>query len=127
MTSTLAVLSEFLTQALSVDHWTLFIITVLSIWAGYLIKETLSSSMMASIFMPGFIIGGLAMRQLFINLEFFVSNDNDIDLLISTGAGLIASLIIMTIIARLCALTIGVQAPRQDRRAPDSSIGDGWR
>jgi hypothetical protein len=92
---------EFMTSVMTVSQWTLFIVGILSLWAGYILKEALSSTLMATAFFPFFLLGGLISRHLFIEYGIFISSNKDANLILATGAGLIVSLVVMTIFVRL--------------------------
>ena len=91
---------EFMTNVMTVNQWTLFVVAALSAWAGYLLKEALSSTLMAILFFPAFIIGGLISRYLFIEHGIFLSTNKDANLVLATAAGIIAALLMLTIIVR---------------------------
>lgn len=92
---------DFLTTVMTVDQWTLFIIGLMSAWAGYILKEALSSGFLATIFFPVFLFGGLLGRYVFIEMGLFISQNKDANLILATGAGLIVSLVVVTILARM--------------------------
>ncbi|MGH1419763.1 MAG: hypothetical protein ACRBCJ_12965 [Hyphomicrobiaceae bacterium] len=92
---------DFLAVVTDVSYWTYFIICGLALWAGYLLREGLSSNWIAIFFFPGFVLGGLIGRHIFIEYGIFVSPNQDANLILATGAGLIAALLFLVIALRL--------------------------
>lgn len=124
LTIGLNIVSEFMTNVMTVDQWTLFIVAALSAWAGYLLKEALSSSLMAVLFFPGFILGGLISRYLFIHNGIFLSTNKDANVILATGAGIIASLLLLTVLVRVYTHVADIRTRanrrRMDRRAENA-------
>ncbi len=124
LTIGLNIVSEFMTNVMTVDQWTLFIGAALSAWAGYLLKEALSSSLMAVLFFPGFILGGLISRYLFIHNGIFLSTNKDANVILATGAGIIASLLLLTVLVRVYTHVADIRTRanrrRMDRRAENA-------
>ncbi len=121
LTNGLHIISEVMVDVMTVDQWTLFIVAALSAWAGYLLKEALSSSLMAVLFFPGFLLGGLISRYLFIQNGIFLSTNKEANLILATGAGIIASLLLLTVLVRLYTHVTDIRTranrARMDRRA----------
>ena len=56
---------DFLNRAVNVDTYTLVVVAMLSGWAGVLTLHVLSRTVLALVFVPGFVIGALVMNYVF--------------------------------------------------------------
>ena len=56
---------DFLNRALTVDTYTLVVVAMLSGWAGVLTLHVLSRTVLALVFVPGFVLGALIMNYVF--------------------------------------------------------------
>lgn len=102
---------------MNVNQWTLFIVGALSACAGYMLKEALSSGLIASIFFPFFLLAGLVSRHLFIEYGIFISDNKDANLIMATCAGLIVSLALLTILLRLYMFATKIRTRADTRSA----------
>jgi hypothetical protein len=56
---------NFLNQTFEVDTYTIVVVALLSGWSGVITMQVLSRTMLATVFMPGFIFGALVANYLF--------------------------------------------------------------
>ena len=55
---------NFLNQTFEVDTYTIIVVALLSGWSGVLTMQMLSRTMLAMVFVPGFIFGALVVNYL---------------------------------------------------------------
>ena len=102
---------EFLNRTFEVDTYTI-VVALLAGWAGVLTMHVLSRTMLALVFVPGFIFGALVANYLFEEFAFYPTSDKDTNVVVACTLGIIAALLVLMIMIRLMAALAGVRAER---------------
>jgi hypothetical protein len=92
---------DFLHQALTVDTYTIVVVALLSGWAGVLTLHVLSRTVLALVFIPGFVFGALLANYLFEEIGFMPTPDRETNVVIACTLGLIVTLLVLLVIMRL--------------------------
>ena len=103
---------EFLNRTFEVDTYTIVVVALLAGWAGVLTMHVLSRTMLALVFVPGFIFGALVANYLFEEFAFYPTSDKDTNVVVACTLGIIAALLVLMIMIRLMAALAGVRAER---------------
>ena len=109
---------DFLNRAVTVDTYTLVVVAMLSGWAGVLTLHVLSRTVLALVFIPGFVLGALVMNYVFELAGFFPTPDRQTNVVIACTVGMIIALFILLICLRVMAVVSGQRVQRhQFKRA----------
>ena len=109
---------DFLNSALTVDTYTLVVVAMLSGWAGVLTLHVLSRTVLALVFIPGFVLGALIMNYVFELAGFYPTPDRETNVVIACTVGLIISLFVLLVCLRVSAVVSGLRLERhQFKRA----------
>lgn len=98
-----------------IDTFTLLVTAGLVFTAYALIKATTGSLLLGTLFLPFLALGGLTGNYLFDTYYIAVLNDKDADTVFAVGCGVMAALIVMTIVAKLVGNFIQWQFSRNRR------------
>src|SRR6185312_9821733 len=109
---------DFLNRAVTVDTYTLVVVAMLSGWAGVLTLHVLSRTVLALVFVPGFILGALVTNYVFELTGFYPTPDRETNVVIACTVGLIISLFVLLVCLRVSAVVSGLRLERhQFKRA----------
>jgi len=109
---------DFLHRAVTVDTYTLVVVAMLSGWAGVLTLHVLSRTLLALVFIPGFVLGALVMNYIFELAGFYPTPDRQTNVVIACTIGMIIALFILLICLRVMAVVSGARVQRhQFKRA----------
>jgi hypothetical protein len=92
---------EVLTRAVEVDTFTLLSVAALSGWAGLLLMFVQPKRMLALALMPGFVVGALAANYVFLEHGFYITAENETNVVLASTIGVSVALIIMVAVLRL--------------------------
>ena len=92
---------DFLNRTFEVDTYTIVVVAMLAGWSGVLTMHVLSKTMMALVFVPGFIFGGLVANYLFDEFAFYPTPDRDTNVVVACTLGIIAALLVLLVITRV--------------------------
>jgi hypothetical protein len=109
---------DFLNRAVTVDTYTLIVVAMLSGWAGVLTLYVLSRTLLALVFIPGFIFGALITNHVFHLAGLAPTPDRETNVIIACTVGTILTLLVLLISIRVSAVLSGWRLRRhQFRRA----------
>jgi hypothetical protein len=109
---------EFLHRTATVDTFTLVIVALLSGWAGVLTLHVLSRTMLALVFIPGFVFGALVVNYLFEFHGIAPTPDRETNVVVACTVGIIAALFVLLMVIRISAVVSGLRVERhQFKRA----------
>jgi hypothetical protein len=103
---------DFLHRAINVDTYTLVVIAVLSGWAGVLTVSVLSRTMLALVFVPGFVLGAFVVNYVFELTGFYPTADRETNVVIGCTVGLIAALFVLLLVLRAASALARLQVER---------------
>ncbi len=103
---------DFLHQALTVDTYTIVVVAMLSGWAGVLTLHVLSRTVLALVFIPGFVFGALIANYLFEEFGIMPTPDRETNVVIACTLGLIVTLLVLLVIMRLASAYAGMRVDR---------------
>jgi hypothetical protein len=103
---------EFLNRAVTVDTYTLVVVAMLSGWAGVLTLQVLSRTMLALVFVPGFILGALITNYVFELTGFYPTADRETNVVIACTMGIIIALFVLMMSMRVTAIVAGLRVDR---------------
>jgi hypothetical protein len=103
---------DFMHQALAVDTYTIVIVAMLSGWAGVLTLHVLSRTVLALVFVPGFVFGALVANYLFDVTGFMPTPDHETNVVVACTLGLIVTLLVLLVIMRLTSAYAGMRVDR---------------
>jgi uncharacterized membrane protein YeaQ/YmgE (transglycosylase-associated protein family) len=103
---------EFLNRTFEVDTYTIVIVALLAGWSGVLTMHVLSKTMLALVFVPGFVFGALLANYLFEEFAFYPTPDKDTNVVVACTLGIIAALLVLTVMTRLMSALAGMRAER---------------
>ncbi|CAN1723958.1 conserved membrane protein of unknown function [Hyphomicrobium sp. 1Nfss2.1] len=95
---------DFLHRAVTVDTYTLVVVALLSGWAGVLTLHVLSRTMLALVFVPGFVLGALVTNYAFEVTGFYPTSDRETNVVIACTMGIIIALFALLIVMRFTAV-----------------------
>jgi hypothetical protein len=96
---------DFLNRAVTVDTYTLVVVAMLSGWAGVLTLHVLSRTVLALVFVPGFILGALVTNYVFELTGFYPTPDRETNVVIACTAGIVMALLALLLFMRIAAIT----------------------
>ena len=109
---------DFLNRVITVDTYTLVVVAVLSGWAGVLTLHVLSRTVLALVFVPGFIFSALVANYVFELTGFHPTPDRETNVVIACTLGIIIALFALLLLLRVTALLAGMRVERhQFKRA----------
>jgi len=91
---------DFLHRAITVDTYTLVIVAILAGWGGVLTLHVLSRTVLALIFVPGFVLGALCTNYAFELAGFHPTPDRETNVVIACTVGMIVALFVLLICVR---------------------------
>jgi uncharacterized membrane protein YeaQ/YmgE (transglycosylase-associated protein family) len=103
---------DFLNKALTVDTYTLVVVALLAGWSGVLTMHVLSKTMLALVFVPGFIFGALVANYLFEVYGVYPTPDKETNVVVACTLGIIAALLVLLVVTRCAAIVAGVRVQR---------------
>jgi hypothetical protein len=103
---------EFLNQAFQVDTYTIVVVALLSAWAGVLTLHILSKTMLALVFVPGFIFGALFVNYIFDTVGFYPTADAETNVVVACTLGIIGALLVLLVVTRLMAAITSARVRR---------------
>jgi len=107
---------DFLNQAFEVDTYTIVVVALLAGWSGVLTMHVLSKTVLALVFVPGFIFGALIANFLFQEFGFYPTPDEETNVVIACTLGIIAALLILMVVTRVMTAAVGVRTQRHQFR-----------
>ena len=109
---------DFLNRVVTVDTYTLVVVGVLSGWAGVLTLHVLSRTVMALVFVPGFIFSALFTNYVFELTGFDPTPDRETNVVVACTLGIILALFVMLLLLRATSILSGMRVERhQFKRA----------
>jgi len=103
---------EFLNQTFEVDTYTVVVVALLSAWAGVLTLHVLSKTMLALVFVPGFIFGALVANYIFEKARFYPTPDQETNVVVACTLGIIAALLVLMVLTRFTSMLASVRVQR---------------
>ncbi len=103
---------EFLNQTFQVDTYTIVVVALLSGWAGVLTLHVLSKTVMALVFVPGFIFGALIANYIFDRFGFFPTPDQETNVVVACTLGIIAALLVLLVVTRFTSILAAARVQR---------------
>ena len=100
---------DFLNRAVTVDTYTLVVVAMLSGWAGVLTLHVLARTLLALVFIPGFVLGALIMNYVFELAGIYPTSDHETNVVIACTLGLIVSLFVLLMCLRGSAVVSGLR------------------
>lgn len=107
---------EFLNKTFEVDTYTIVVVALLAGWSGVLTMHVLSKTVMALVFVPGFIFGALVANYLFEEYGFYPTPDKDTNVVVACTLGIIVALLVLLIATRLMSAITGMRVERHQMR-----------
>ena len=109
---------DFLNKTFEVDTYTIVVVAMLAGWSGVITMHALSKAVMALVFIPGFIFGGLVANYLFEEYGFYPTPDKSTNVVVACTIGIIAALLVLLLVTRIASTVTGLRVERhQFRRA----------
>ncbi len=109
---------DFLNQTFEVDTYTVVVVALLAGWSGVLTMHVLSKTIMALVFIPGFIFGALVANYLFREYGFYPTPDADTNVVVACTLGIIGALLVLLLATRLMSTLTGLRVQRHEFRRP---------
>ena len=103
---------DFLNRAITVDSYTLVVVAMLAGWAGVLTMHVLSRTLLALVFVPGFILGALVANYVFELAGIYPTDDAQTNVVIACTVGIIVALFALLIIVRITAAVSAIRLER---------------
>jgi uncharacterized membrane protein YeaQ/YmgE (transglycosylase-associated protein family) len=103
---------EFLNQTFEVDTYTIVVVALLSAWAGVLTLHVLSKTVLALVFVPGFIFGALIANYIFEEFGFYPTPDQETNVVVACTLGIIAALLVLLVVTRFASALAGLRVQR---------------
>jgi uncharacterized membrane protein YeaQ/YmgE (transglycosylase-associated protein family) len=103
---------EFLNQTFEVDTYTIVVVALLSGWAGVLTLHVLSKTVLALVFVPGFIFGALLANYLFDQFGYYPTSDRESNVVVACTLGIIAALLVLLVVTRFTSMLAGARVQR---------------
>jgi uncharacterized membrane protein YeaQ/YmgE (transglycosylase-associated protein family) len=107
---------EFLNKTFEVDTYTIVVVALLAGWSGVLTMHVLSRTVLACVFVPGFIFGALLANYLFIEYGFYPTSDKDTNVVVACTLGIIGALFVLLIVTRVMSRVAGLRVERHQFR-----------
>ena len=103
---------EFLNRTFEVDTYTVVVVALLAGWSGVLTMHVLSRTLLALVFVPGFVFGALVANYLFIEYAFYPTPDQETNVVLACTLGIIMALLVLLIVTRIGAALMGTRVSR---------------
>jgi uncharacterized membrane protein YeaQ/YmgE (transglycosylase-associated protein family) len=107
---------EFLNQTFEVDTYTIVVVALLSGWAGILTLHVLSKTMLALVFVPGFIFGALVANYAFEELGLAPTSDQATNVVVACTLGIVGALLALLVLTRFTSMLAGTRAQHHQFR-----------
>jgi ABC-type dipeptide/oligopeptide/nickel transport system permease component len=107
---------EFLNETFEVDTYTVVVVALLAGWSGVLTQHVLSKTLLALVFVPGFIFGALVANYLFQHYGIFPTDDEQTNVVVACTLGIIAALLVLLVLTRVGAILKGLRVQRYQFR-----------
>ncbi len=107
---------DFLNRTFEVDTYTIVVVALLSAWAGVLTLHVLSKTMLALVFVPGFIFGALIANYIFEEIGFHPTPDKETNVVVACTLGIIAALLVLLVLTRFTTMITGLRVARHQFR-----------
>jgi hypothetical protein len=109
-------MAEFLNNTFEVDTYTMVVVALLSAWSGVLTQHVLSKTILALVFVPGFIFGALVANYLFQVYAFYPTPDEETNVVVACTLGIIFALLVLLMVTRFTAILAGLRVQRHQFR-----------
>jgi uncharacterized membrane protein YeaQ/YmgE (transglycosylase-associated protein family) len=103
---------NFLNHTFEADTFTIVVVALLSGWSGILTVQVLSRTMLAMVFVPGFVFGALVANYLFEQYAIYPTSDKETNVVVACTLGIIAALLVLLIVTRISTAVAGVRVAR---------------
>ena len=103
---------DFLNLTFEVDTYTIVVVALLSAWAGVLTLHVLSKTMLALVFVPGFIFGALVANFLFEEYGVYPTPDQETNVVVACTLGIIVALLILLVLTRFTTMLTTARVQR---------------
>ncbi len=103
---------DFLNRAITVDTYTMVVVAMLAGWAGVLTMHVLSRTLLALVFVPGFVIGALIANYVFELAGIYPTADAETNIVAACTVGIIIALFVLLIVMRVIAATSAMRLQR---------------
>jgi hypothetical protein len=103
---------QFLNQTFEVDAYTIVVVALLAGWSGILTMQVLSKTMLAMLFVPGFIFGALVANYLFEQYAIYPTPDKETNVVIACTLGIIIALLALLVMTKLSTIAAGFRVAR---------------
>jgi len=103
---------QFLNQTFEVDTYTLVVVALLSGWAGVLTLHVLSKTMLALVFVPGFIFGALVANYIFDEFGIYPTPDQETNVVVACTLGIVGALLVLLVATRSTSAIAGARVQR---------------
>jgi len=107
---------ELLNRTFEVNTYTVIVVALLAGWSGVLTMHVLSRTLLALVFVPGFVFGALVANYLFVEYGFYPTPDKETNIVIACTVGIIMALLVLLIITRLATAIMGTRVSRYQFR-----------
>ncbi|MFA5901662.1 MAG: hypothetical protein WC829_21395 [Hyphomicrobium sp.] len=107
---------DFLHRAITVDTYTLVVVALLSGWAGVLTLHVLSRTLLALVFVPGFILGAFVTNYVFELTGFYPTPDRETNVVVACTVGIIIALFVLLVVLRAASILAGLRVERHQFR-----------
>lgn len=107
---------DFLNQTFEVDTYTIVVVALLSAWSGVLTQHVLSRTLLALVFVPGFIFGALVANYLFHIYGFYPTPDEETNVVVACTLGIIMALLVLLVITRFARIVSDLRVQRYQFR-----------
>jgi uncharacterized membrane protein YeaQ/YmgE (transglycosylase-associated protein family) len=103
---------DFLNQTFEVDTYTIVVVALLSAWSGVLTLHVLSKTVLALVFVPGFIFGALIANYMFEKFGFYPTADQETNVVVACTLGIIMALLVLLVFTRISSAVAGMRVQR---------------
>jgi hypothetical protein len=107
---------DFLHRAVTVDNYTLVVVALLSGWAGVLTLHVLSRTVLALVFIPGFVFGALVTNYVFHRTGFYPTPDHETNVVVACTLGIIVALFVLLLFMRVTTVLSELRLERHEFR-----------
>lgn len=109
-------MSEFLNRTFEVDAYTIVVVALLAGWSGVLTMHVLSKTVLALVFVPGFIFGALVANYLCDLYGFLPTSDQETNVVVACTLGIIGALLVLLVVTRIMSVVAGLRVERHQFR-----------
>ena len=107
---------QFLNQTFELDAYTLVVAALLSGVSGILTMQALSRTMLAMVFVPGFLFGALVTNCLFEQYAIYPTPDKETNVVVACTLGIILALFIILVVTKISMVAAGSRVARHQFR-----------